>query len=69
VRRLDSPYRTDTKPFDASKHFGQIAKFAYPCLVSFQGGWVGQRAWGGGNSPGYQKFLIDYIYYRYRHSK
>lgn len=46
-----------------------IAKLAYPCLVSFQGGWVGQRAWGGGNSPGYQKFLIDYIYYRYRHSK
>jgi hypothetical protein len=60
---------TFTKPFDASKHFGKIAKFAYPCLVSFQGGWVGKRAWGGGNYPGYQKFLIDYIYYRYPHSK
>jgi hypothetical protein len=56
---------TLSRPFDSGRHFGKIAKLAHPCLVSFQGGWVGKTAWGGGNHPGYQQFLIDYIYYRY----
>jgi len=60
---------TFSKPFDSTKAFGKIAKFAYPALVSFQGGWNGKKGWGAGNYPAYQKFLIDYLYYRYELSR
>jgi hypothetical protein len=56
---------TFSKPFDSGKVYGNIAKFVYPCLVSFQGGGVGSKGWGVGNYPDYQRFLIDYVYYRY----
>jgi len=48
--------------FNSKDHFGKIAKFAFPALVSNQGT-------GNGNYPGYQKFLIDYIHYHYELSK
>jgi hypothetical protein len=57
-----------SRAFDSSKAFGRIAKFAYPALVSFQGGLLGTRGWGAGNYPGYQKILIDYLHYRYGRS-
>jgi len=54
-----------SSPFDAGKAFGGIAKFAYPCLVSFTGRGVGGKGWGSGNYPGFQKFRIDYVRFRY----
>lgn len=51
--------------FDAGQAFGGIAKFAYPCLVSFTGRGVGFKGWGSGNYPGFQKFQIDYLRFRY----
>lgn len=65
-------FRTDEKSpwvfsstFDAGKAFGDMAKFAYPCLFSFTGRGVGGKGWGSGNYPGYQKFKIDYLRFRY----
>jgi hypothetical protein len=58
---------TFSRPFAASKAFGKITKFAYPCVVSFQG--AGGKGWGTGNYPAYQKFKIDYIHYRYARSE
>lgn len=65
-------FRTDEKSpwvfsstFDAGKAFGGIAKFSYPCLVSFTGRGVGGKGWGSGNYPSYQKFKIDYLRFRY----
>ena len=54
-----------SEPFDAGKAFGGIAKFSYPCLVSFTGRGVGGKGWGSGNYPGFQKFQIDYVRFRY----
>jgi len=54
-----------SRPFDTGPVLGKIARFGYPALVSFQGGLLGSKGWGVGNYPGYQKILIDYIYYRY----
>lgn len=54
-----------SEPFDSKDMFGKIAAFSYPALVSFQGSHVGQKGWGAGNWPYYQRFLIDYLYYRY----
>ena len=54
-----------SSPFDSSKAFGKITKFAYPALVSFQGPHIGRKGWGVGNAPEYQKILIDYIHYRF----
>lgn len=51
--------------FDAGKAFGGIARFSYPCLVSFTGRGVGGKGWGSGNYPGFQKFQIDYVRFRY----
>ena len=51
--------------FDAGKAFGGIARFSYPCLVSFTGRGVGYKGWGSGNWPNFQKFRIDYIRFRY----
>lgn len=58
-----------SRAFDSAKSFGKIAKFAYPALVSFQGGLLGTRGWGAGNYPGYQRFLIDHVRYRYGRSE
>ena len=65
-------FRADTQSpwvfsstFDAGEAFGGIAKFAYPCLVSFTGRGVGFTGWGSGNYPGFQKFQIDYLRFRY----
>jgi len=46
------------------KPFGSISKFGYPALVSYQIK-PKEGKMGVGNYPGYQKFLIDYIHYRY----
>jgi len=54
-----------SEAFSSEETFGKIAAFAYPALVSFQGGHVGKHGWGTGNYPAYQRFLFDYIYYRY----
>jgi hypothetical protein len=59
-----SPW-TFSSTFDSRETFGRIAKFSYPCLVSFQGRGVGGRGWGAGNFPSYQKFKIDYLQFRY----
>ena len=65
-------FRTDARSpwvfsesFDAGRAFGGIAKFSYPCLVSFTGRGVGGKGWGSGNYPGFQKFQIDYVRFRY----
>jgi hypothetical protein len=58
-----------SKPFDSKEVFGEIAAFAYPALVSFQGDHVGGHGWGAGNWPYYQRFMIDYLYYRYGSSR
>ena len=65
-------FRTDARSpwvfsesFDAGRAFGGIAKFSYPCLVAFTGRGVGGKGWGSGNYPGFQKFQIDYVRFRY----
>ena len=60
----DSPW-VFSSTFDAGKAFGGIARFSYPCLVSFTGRGVGFKGWGTGNWPNFQKFQIDYLRYRY----
>ena len=59
---------TWSEAFDARKALGKVARFAYPCLVSFQGVEF-IKGWGTGNYPGYQQFKIDYIHYRYARSE
>jgi hypothetical protein len=55
---------TFSKLFDAGKAFGSpISKIGYPCTASIQGK-AGDKGWGVGNSPAYQRFLIDYIRFR-----
>jgi hypothetical protein len=56
---------TLSRPFDTSPVFGKISKFAYPCFVSYQGSHVGGNGWGVGNYPSYQRFLIDYVHFRF----
>jgi hypothetical protein len=41
----------------------RIGKIGYPCLASIQGA-AGNKGWGVGNSPQYQRFLIDYVRFR-----
>lgn len=38
----------------------KIGKIGYPCLASMQGR-QGDRGWGVGNYPSYQRFLFDYV--------
>jgi hypothetical protein len=46
------------------KAFGKtIGKIGYPCIASIQGS-AGKKGWGVGNSPMYQRFLIDYVRFR-----
>ncbi|HLJ10952.1 MAG TPA: hypothetical protein VKU82_07175, partial [Planctomycetaceae bacterium] len=53
-----------SKPLDTEKTFGKkIGKIGYPCLASIQGS-AGNKGWGVGNSPRYQRFLIDYVRFR-----
>ena len=51
--------------YDAGEAFGGIARFAYPCLVSFTGRGVGFKGWGSGNYPRFQRFKIDYLRFKY----
>lgn len=41
----------------------RIGKIGYPCLASIQGK-AGDKGWGVGNYPQYQKILIDYVRFR-----
>ena len=53
-----------SKPLDTQQVFGKtIGKIGYPCIASIQGA-AGQKGWGVGNSPMYQRFLIDYVRFR-----
>jgi hypothetical protein len=53
-----------SKVLDTEKAFGKkIGKIGYPCLASMQGK-KGDKGWGVGNYPGYQRFLIDYVRFR-----
>lgn len=54
--------------YNADEPFGKIGKFGFPALVSFQGSGSGP-GWGPGNYPGYQKFLFDYVHYRFELSE
>ncbi|MBI2824587.1 MAG: hypothetical protein HYX69_07875 [Planctomycetia bacterium] len=55
--------------FDTQKTLGRrIAKIGYPCLASMQGK-QGDRGWGVGNYPTYQRFLIDRVRFGYGVSK
>lgn len=55
---------TYSKTLDTEKSFGKkISKIGYPCIASIQGS-AGGKGWGVGNSPGYQRFLIDYVRFR-----
>ncbi|MBI3865527.1 MAG: hypothetical protein HY290_26945 [Planctomycetia bacterium] len=55
---------TFSKSLDTVKAFGKkIGKIGYPCIASIQGA-AGQKGWGVGNSPMYQRFLIDYVRFR-----
>lgn len=55
---------TLSKLFNAEQAFGKpISKIGYPCIASIQGK-AGDKGWGVGNSPGYQRFLIDYVRFR-----
>ncbi|MFN0051109.1 MAG: hypothetical protein ACKV0T_02900 [Planctomycetales bacterium] len=55
---------TFSKLLDTEQVFGkQISKIGYPCLASIQGK-VGDKGWGAGNSPQYQRLLIDYVRFR-----
>jgi hypothetical protein len=50
-----------SKPLDTQQAIGKkISKIGYPCLASMQGS-QGQRGWGVGNYPSYQRFLFDYV--------
>jgi hypothetical protein len=55
---------TFSKALDVEKTLGgKIGKIGLPCLASIQGS-SGDKGWGVGNSPAYQKFLIDYVRFR-----
>jgi hypothetical protein len=55
---------TFSKALDTEKACGKkIGKIGYPCIASIQGA-VGQKGWGVGNAPAYQRFLIDYVRFR-----
>jgi hypothetical protein len=59
----DDPW-TFSKSLDTEKAFGKtIGKIGYPCIASIQGS-AGKKGWGVGNSPMYQRFLIDYVRFR-----
>jgi len=49
---------------DTTTRFGTMNSVAGLCPVSFQG-IPGNRGWGVGNYPNYQKLLIDYLRYRF----
>ena len=50
-----------SKVLDTQQVLGKkISKIGYPCLASMQGR-QGDRGWGVGNYPSYQRFLIDYV--------
>jgi hypothetical protein len=50
-----------SKSLDTQRVIGKkISKISYPCLASMQGR-KGDRGWGVGNYPGYQRFLFDYV--------
>ncbi len=53
-----------SKTLDTQAAFGtKIAKIGYPCLASIQGA-AGQKGWGAGNFPAYQRFLFEYVRFR-----
>src|SRR5262249_8896472 len=56
----DQPW-TFSKVFDTQQALGKkIGKIGYPCLASMQGK-QGDRGWGVGNYPSYQRFLFDFV--------
>ncbi len=59
-----SPW-TFSQVLDTEKALGKkISKIGYPCLASMQGR-QGDRGWGVGNYPRYQRFLFDSVRFGY----
>ena len=60
---------TFSRVVDTQQALGKkIGKIGYPCLASMQGQ-KGDRGWGTGNYPSYQRFLFDYVRFGYGLSK
>ena len=60
---------TFSRALDVEAVLGRkIGKIGYPCLASMQGR-KGDKGWGVGNSPSYQRFLFDYVRFRYGRSE
>ena len=58
-----------SKVLDVQAVLGRkIGKIGFPCLASMQGR-KGDKGWGVGNSPSYQRFLFDYVKFRYGRSE
>lgn len=50
--------------FDTTSTFGEMTKVTLPCLVSYQRV-KDKTTQGVGNYPSYQRYLIDYVHFRY----